>query len=280
MNVALRTPLLPVALAMLGLLAPPLAAAPQPRWELGLGAGALAFPPWPGSTRHEVFVAPAPHVVYRGEHLQADRGSIRARLFDTDALSLELSLAATPPPGDDDPARDGMPELDPVAEFGPELRWRLWRAADGAAQWQLRLPLRSAWSVDTGGIEGIGFVAAPALAYARQDRGWKLSLQAGPLFGSDRYHAHFHTVAPRHATAERPAYDADAGYGGLQFAGALTRRSGRWWAGVYLRAQWLDGARFADGPLARSDHAVSAGFAFARVFAQSRRSVETRIDDF
>ncbi|MCG3170250.1 MAG: hypothetical protein CALGDGBN_01789 [Pseudomonadales bacterium] len=280
MNATLRTALFAIAPLVPALLAPPLAAEPRPRWELGLGAGVLAFPPWPGSTQHEVFVAPAPYVVYRGERLQADRGGIRARLFDTDALSLELSLAATPPPGNDDAAREGMPELDPVAEFGPELRWRLWRAADGAAQWQLRLPLRSAWSVDTGGIEGIGLVAAPAFAYAWQDRGWKLALQAGPLFGSDRYHGHFHTVAPRHATADRRAYDADAGYGGLQFTGSLTRRSGRWWAGVYLRAHSLDGARFADGPLARSDHALSAGFAFARMFAQSRRQVETRIDDF
>ncbi|MBK6280718.1 MAG: MipA/OmpV family protein [Gammaproteobacteria bacterium] len=94
--------------ATLGLMAVlPCAATPafadtaQPRWELGLGAGAMSFPPWPGSSHRNEFIAPAPYVVYRGERFLADRSGLRALLFDSDTVSLRLSLQASPPPDDD-----------------------------------------------------------------------------------------------------------------------------------------------------------------------------------
>jgi hypothetical protein len=67
-------------------------------------------------------------VVYRGERFLADRSGLRALLFDSDTVSLRLSLQANPPPDDDEDSARGHGWLDPVAEFGPELRWRLWQA--------------------------------------------------------------------------------------------------------------------------------------------------------
>ena len=261
-------------------LTPALAADPQPRWELGLGAGAISFPPWPGSSHRNEFISPAPYVVYRGERFQADRSGLRALLFDTENVALRLSLQASPPPDDDgDIAREGMDGLDPVAEFGPELRWRLWQADARDLQLQLRLPLRSAWSVSSNGIDPIGYVSNPALALDLHHNGWKFALGAGPVFGTADYHDYFYGVAPRDATATRPAWDADTGFGGTQLVSTLTRRKGRLWAGIYLRANWLEGATFDDSPLVRSSTAVSGGVAFAWVFARSKRLVDTRIDD-
>jgi outer membrane scaffolding protein for murein synthesis (MipA/OmpV family) len=252
----------------------------EPRWELGLGAGAISFPPWPGSSHRNEFLAPAPYVVYRGERFLADRSGLRALLFDSDTVSLRLSLQASPPPDDDeDSARKGMDGLDPVAEFGPELRWRLWQADARDLQLQLRLPLRSAWSVSSNGIDPIGYVSNPALALDLHHNGWKFGLGAGPVFGTADYHDYFYGVAPRDATATRPAWEADTGFGGTQLVSTLTRRKGRLWAGIYLRANWLEGATFDDSPLVRSSTAVSGGVAFAWVFARSKQLVDTRIDD-
>jgi len=252
----------------------------QPRWELGLGAGAMSFPPWPGSSHRNEFVAPAPYVVYRGERFLADRSGLRALLFDSDTVSLRLSLQASPPPDDDgDIAREGMDGLDPVAEFGPELRWRLWQADARDLQLQLRLPLRSAWSVSSNGVDSIGYVSNPALALDLHENGWKFGIGAGPVFGSTDYHDYFYGVAPRHATPTRPAYDAEAGFGGMQLSTTLTRRKGRLWAGLYLRANWLEGATFEDSPLVRSRTALTGGVAFAWVFATSKTLVDTRIED-
>lgn len=252
----------------------------QPRWELGLGAGAISFPPWPGSSHRNEFVAPAPYVVYRGERFLADRSGLRALLFDSDRLSLRLSLQASPPPDDDeDAARKGMDGLDPVAEFGPELRWRLWQAGARDLQLTARLPVRSAWSVSSNGIDAIGYVATPALALDLHHNGWKFGLGAGPVFGSADYHDYFYGVAPRDATATRPAWNADGGFGGTQLVSTLTRRKGRLWAGVYLRANWLAGAEFEDSPLLRSRTAVTGGVAVTWVFARSKQLVESRVED-
>jgi len=273
--------------ATLGLMAalpcaatPGLADTAQPRWELGLGAGAMSFPPWPGSSHRNEFLAPAPYVVYRGERFLADRSGLRALLFDSDTVSLRLSLQASPPPDDDeDIAREGMDGLDPVAEFGPELRWRLWQADVRDLQLQLRLPLRSAWSVSSNGIDAIGYVSNPALALDLHEQGWKFGLSAGPVFGSADYHDYYYGVAPRDATATRPAREADTGFGGTQLVSTLTRRKGRLWAGMYLRANWLQGASFDDSPLVRSSTAVTGGVAFAWVFATSKELVDTRMED-
>ena len=273
--------------ATLGLMAVlPCAAIPafadtaQPRWELGLGAGAMSFPPWPGSSHRNEFIAPAPYVVYRGERFLADRSGLRALLFDSDTVSLRLSLQASPPPDDDgDIAREGMDGLDPVAEFGPELRWRLWQADARDLQLQLRLPLRSAWSVSSNGVDSIGYVSNPALALDLHENGWKFGIGAGPVFGSTDYHDYFYGVTPRHAMPTRAAYDAEAGFGGMQLSTTLTRRKGRLWAGLYLRANWLEGATFEDSPLVRSRTALTGGVAFAWVFATSQTLVDTRLGD-
>ncbi|MBK6280710.1 MAG: MipA/OmpV family protein [Gammaproteobacteria bacterium] len=181
--------------------------------ELGLGAGAMSFPPWPGSSHRNEFVAPAPYVVCRGERFLADRSGLRALLFDSDTVSLRLSLQASPPPDDDgDIAREGMDGLDPVAEFGPEVRWRLWQADARDLQLQLRLPLRSAWEREQQ-RRGLDRLCIEALDL--HHNGWKFGLGAGPVFGTADYHDYFYGVAPRHATPSRPAYDAEAGFGGM-----------------------------------------------------------------
>ena len=133
--------------------------------------------------------------------------------------------------------------------------------------------------MSSNGIDPIGYVSNPALALDLHHNGWKFGLGAGPVFGTADYHDYFYGVAPRDATATRPAWEADTGFGGTQLVSTLTRRKGRLWAGIYLRANWLEGATFDDSPLVRSSTAVSGGVAFAWVFARSKRLVDTRIDD-
>jgi hypothetical protein len=38
-----------------------------------------------------------------------------------------------------------------------------------------------------------------------------------PMYGSERSHDYFYSVAPQCATADRPAFDADADYANSQF---------------------------------------------------------------
>ena len=106
---------------------------------------------------------------------------------------------------------------------------------------------------------------------------WDFSAQLGALYGSARYHQYYYGVAPQFATAERPAYEAGAGYSGLTAGAAITRRFGRLWVGTFARYDSLDGVVFEPSPLFRRREYLAAGFAVAWIFAESKERVE--VDD-
>ena len=99
----------------------------------------------------------------------------------------------------------------------------------------------------------------------------------GPLFADRRYHQHFYGVDAAYATAQRPAYDARGGYAGWQALTAVSRRIGSVWVGAFVRYDSLRGAVFADSPLVRRDHELTAGIGVSWVFATSGRLVS--VDD-
>jgi MipA family protein len=249
-----------------------------PLWELGLGLGALQLPDYRGSDQSHTWWLPVPYVIYRGSFFKADREGARAVLVDTERTELNLSVAASPPTRSrGNRAREGMADLAPTLEFGPNLNSRL---AQGAG-WQLdlRLPVRAAFAFDAG-VRDIGWVASPHLNLDRELAGWRLGLQAGPVFGDRRFHRYFYEVPPSAATDTRPAYRAAGGYGGAQALAALSRRQGNCWVGLFAKFDTLSGAAMADSPLVRDRQQWSAGIAVAWVLARSPDTVPapTRTD--
>lgn len=261
------------AAALLAALAAPATAVERPLWELGLGAGALSLPHYRGSDQSHTWVLPVPYVVYRGEIFKADREGARAVLLETDRLDFDLSVAASAPTRSrDNRAREGMPDLDPTVELGPNLNWTLARGP----RWKLdvRLPARLATTVSSS-PQVLGWTASPNLNLdVRAGHGWNLGLLAGPLYQSRRYNAYYYDVLPAQATATRAAYRAGGGYAGAQFTLALSRRFERTWAGLFVRHDSLHGAAFEDSPLVRRRSHASFGVALSWVFATSERRVD------
>ena len=263
----------PTALAALLAAALPAAAAEQPLWELGLGAGALHLPHYRGADQSHTWLLPVPYVVYRGRIFKADREGARAVLFESDRIDFDLSLAASAPTrSEDNDARRGMADLEPTIELGPKLNVVLGRGSG----WKLdlRLPVRAALTVQSK-PQGIGWTAAPVLNLDLPRNGWNLGLQAGPVYGSRRFNGYFYDVLPAEALPDRPAYRARAGYAGAQATVALSKRFDRVWLGLFARADSLRGAVFEDSPLVRRTSNVSAGIALSYVFAQSADLVAT-----
>lgn len=262
-------------------LAAPVLAADKPLWELGLGAGALRLPHYKGSDQQHTWVLPVPYLVYRGNILRADREGARAVLLDASRLDIDLSIGASAPRrSKDNEARQGMPDLKPTVEVGPNVNWRLagGRLLGDGSGWrlQLRLPWRAAFTVESD-PRYIGWTAAPNLNLdLRTASGWNIGLLAGPNYNSQRYHGHFYDVAPAYATATRPQYRADGGYAGSRAVMALSRRFERQWFGAFLQYDTLRGARFEDSPLVRQRQNWSFGVATSWVFATSERSVPDR----
>lgn len=253
----------------------------KPLWEAGVGVAGLSFPAYRGSDQTSNFAMPVPYFVYHGDFLKADRHGVRGQFFGSDRLELTVSGALSPPASSDDvTARAGMPDLKATFELGPEIDVTLWRAENRARFVKLLLPLRAAFTLE-GAPRDIGVVFHPKLNLDVTDlpglAGWNLGLLAGPLFGDRRQHDYFYGVAPQYAAAGRPAYEAKAGYAGMQYLAAVSKRYPKFWVGAFVRYDNLDGAAFADSPLIRSKDYFAGGVAISWVLGESARRV--KVDD-
>lgn len=276
--------LAPAALLMLlAVAAAPAPADELPLWEAGLGAYALRLPDYRGSNQSRGYLYPLPYLRYRGKLLRMDdrHGLAALLLLEKRAVELDVSLnASQPAPSDQNDARHGMPDLQPTLEIGPVLRFNLWRNAADTDVLSLQLPVRAAFAFDSLRPHDIGVVFNPVIDWFMRDAGpgggWRLGLQAGPLFNDRRYNDYYYQVDPQFAEPGRPAYAASGGYGGTQFTASLNKRFRSVWVSAFVRVYDLHGAVFEDSPLVKQSSAVLAGIGFAYVFAESKTRVEAK----
>ncbi len=266
--------------ALLGLMAlagNAVAAEEKPLWELGAGVAAFSFPSYRGSDETNNFLMPVPHFTYHGDFFKADRQGIRGSFLDTDRLELTVSMALSPPAKSKNiNARNGMPDLKGTFEIGPEMDVTFWRSENRARFVKLLLPMRAAFTVE-GSPKDIGWVFHPKLNMDITDiphlPGWNLGMLAGPLFGDQKQHAYYYSVAPQYATASRPAYEAKSGYAGMQYLAALSKRFPKYWVGGFVRYDNLNGATFADSPLVRQKDYFAGGVAVTWILGESSTRV-------
>ncbi len=249
----------------------------KPLWELGAGAALVSFPDYRGSDRQHNYLLPVPYFVYRGEVLQIDREKIRGLIFKSDGVELDVSMnGSVPIRSSDNPARQGMPDLDPTLEVGPSLNVRL-AEEPGSYRLTFKLPVRAVIASDFHTVHSAGALAHPQLNLdVAGPQGWKIGMVAGPLFADRRYHDYFYGVAPQFATAARPAYAAKGGYSGMQLIGAASQRFGRLWIGGFVKFDAIAGAAFDDSPLVKRRTNLAAGLGATWIFMQSGRRVEAQ----
>jgi len=247
-----------------------------PLWEVGLGAGAIAFEDYRGSNTTHAYPLPVPYVVYNGKFLKADRDGVRGTLFNQNWLEINLSFNLTTPVRNDR-ERSGMPDLRSTVEIGPSFDFHLFRSDNRRVKFDLRMPLRYAATVESS-PRIIGWTFSPRFNVDLRDPfglpGWNLGLLAGPLFADHRYHDYFYSVAPQFATLSRPEFQAKGGYAGTQTLAALSKRYPKYWVGAYMRYDTLAGAAFVDSPLVQRKSYWTAGFGFAWMIAKSSQIVE------
>ena len=248
-----------------------------PKWELGIGAGAMRLPDYRGSDESQNYVFPLPYVIYRGERLQLDRRGAAGVLFESERLELDVSAtAANPARSGRNRAREGMPDLDPPAHLGPRPRSTLTENPTKSVKESAELPVRAVFAVDSR-FTNRGWLVNPTVNIDVRDiggSGWNFGAQAGPVFGDRRYHAYFYDVGIPYARSDRPAYTATSGYSGAHISAALSKRYASIWVGGFARAYSLHGASFEESPLVRTRSALLVGIGFAYIFATSSVMVE------
>jgi len=247
----------------------------RPLWEAGAGVAALSFPDYRGSSRQRGYVLPIPFFVYRGEVLQVDREKVRGLMFKSDSWELDVSLnGSVPVRSNNNPARQGMPNLSPTVELGPQLTYRL--HDNDRYRLQFQLPLRGVEAIGHG-IHHEGWLANPLLNLDIKDvgpgHGWNLGLSGGPLWADARYHNYFYGVDPAYATPARPAYTASGGYSGMRLVLSLSKRFPDMWVGGFIQAYDLHGTAFDNSPLLERKTSYAAGVAVSWVFGRSEKMV-------
>ena len=181
-----------------------------PLWELGIGGGAFSLPQYMGSDERYTYPFAFPYIIYRGERWRLDRSGLRSRLFDSDRLSLDISLSGGLPVKNSNKARAGMPDIHWTAEIGPKIRWQI--SDSERIGWSAHLASRAAINIRG---KYVGWVTEPYLRYVFRIPvsvgNLRIKTDIGALYGSQRYHETYYGVAPVYATATRPAYQAKSG---------------------------------------------------------------------
>jgi MipA family protein len=249
-----------------------------PLWEFGLGGTALIIPDYRGSDESRTYLLPLPYFVYRGDFFKVDREEISGHFFKTNRLQLDMSFhGSVPVDSTKNKARQGMPDLDPTFEIGPSLEVLLAENKTSEYKITLTFPVRAVLSTDLKSVNPAGWTFTPRLnvdLFNIGKKGWDFGLSLGPIFGDQVYHNYFYQVEQAYATAERPAYSAQGGYGGMQCAFLLEKKFKKLVLGLFIRGESLHGVAFSESPLLKTDLSFMGGLYFSWIFMESKTLVE------
>jgi len=242
----------------------------KPTWELGVGLGALSLPHYRGSDQRSNYVAPIPYLRYHGKRLRVDKEGGRFFFYNDDDINIDVSTAfAFPVDSDDNRAREGMTDLDPIIELGPRVEFKLYKSDDENIRFRFALPLRAAFATDLSHTESVGWVFSPYVQLRYFNSGWETAVSLGPVWASEEYHDYFYEVAPQYATATRPVYDAQSGYSGSRITLTLSKRFDKLWFGLFAKYDNLNSATFINSPLIKQNDSLMVGAALSWVFKKS-----------
>lgn len=189
-----------------------------PLWELAVGGYGSYNPEYLGSSLSSANLIVLPFPIYHGKFLRVGEDTGRpiwAQLFEHNRFRLnidtEFSFGSK---SMDIPLRQGMPDLDPIFEVGPELEFRLSDYPVDNGNIFLALQARPAFTLSgiSPGWQGAAF--SPELRFVRNfDRpGHRFKMHITPTFGTSEYAQYLYSVDQAYATADRPAYNGKSGY--------------------------------------------------------------------
>lgn len=236
-------------------------------WALGIGVGTYSIPDYPGSSHIKHFTAPIPYISYQGPHFRLANGKISSLVFKSKKLLIDISADGTPPvKSKNNPTRDGMPDLDPVLELGPELEYHFW--ANEQSKLYLSLPVHYGFAISTKKIQSVSWLCNPRLKYHFSRKTWKLRLGAGPVYASRRHHNFYYGITLSEVGSERPAYQAGSGFGGLRYSVGVQKKWAHLKYDAYFRYSDLEKAHFSNSPLLKKKYDLLGGIAVTWIFTE------------
>jgi len=245
-----------------------------PLWEAGLFGMGFTQPAYPGAKDRASRLLSLPYLIYRGEYLRADRGTLGVRALKTPRVELDVGFAASLGSHSSDIAvRHGMADLGYMIEFGPRLKINLGDISSGRGDSRLQFPLRKVIDISHG-FRSRGIAFEPQwVTDTRLPKRWLVSTNLGAIFGDSKLADTLYGVAPGEATPTRASYTARGGLIALR-AGLLASHTLTPDVRLFyiLRIESLTGAANRDSPLIRRNSGWSAGIGIAWGLARSEQS--------
>ncbi len=251
-----------------------------PLWELRLAATAAVLPHYIGSNEYKSYLFPLPYLIYRGEFFESDRDNMRTIFFKNKYFETDISLWGNPPVPGNNYTRNGMEELDALAEIGPALRYYFYHNNRRDALY-LEGAIRTAFSV--------GWEGGPEIGYQGLHGGFDVILEnnslfkeqkiefhlsSGVQFANSRFNSYFYDVEMEDVTPYRNYYTAEGGYSGFTLSGSITRELYPGFTFLcYGRWDNTSGTTYNDSPLATSENNYTIGTMFIFTLAKSEKMV-------
>jgi outer membrane scaffolding protein for murein synthesis (MipA/OmpV family) len=192
-------------------------------------------------------------------------------LVHTDDFEVDVGFSASLPASSQDVAvRNGMDDLGTLFEFGPRVRGTLARLSPDS-RIRYDLPLRNVIELNSG-IRSQGFAMEPELTYEVRDvyDGWRLSTGASLVIGDTKLQNYFYGVPAAVATAQRPAFEAQAGLLATRLSLSTAKSINpdvRLFA--FVRYESYAGAANRASPLFVQSYGTAAGIGLTWTFARS-----------
>ncbi|MXQ06352.1 hypothetical protein GQ651_00690 [Alphaproteobacteria bacterium GH1-50] len=186
-----------------------------PLWELGVGATARVAPDYPGASEYNPGGTVFPFVTYRGRLLEfGGDQTFRIVPFRLDRVEIGVTVdGSSAVDSRDNALRGALPDLDALAEIGPEVNIALSERSailgNGTGRYELSLQTRGVFSLGDG-IDHVGTLGRLALRYRQNGAlkpGARVTAAIGPVFASEGVHDFFYAT---------DSYDARGGYLGTE----------------------------------------------------------------
>jgi outer membrane protein len=257
--------------------------AEQALWEMRFAGFARYGAAYPASDKSQVNVVPLPFPIYRGRILRIGDDTekpVRTHIFRRDRIKLDLDFGLNfPVDSNDIDERIGMPDLDLLAEVGPELELQFSRGFWGGDAF-LALQARGAVSLDGLDPTWRGMVISAELKHKRPlgSSRTQLLTRLTPEFASNDYMDFFYGVAPEYALPGRPAYQASSGYLGTKLSFVIKHEfSSTFEVRTGLKFGFYSGAQNRASPLFTTDTTSGAYIAFLWKFWESERRAKVSL---
>jgi hypothetical protein len=251
---------------------------------MNLAAFARYGPAYPASEDSQINIIPLPFPIYRGRFLRVGDDTdkpVTTRIFRRDRIKLDIDFGLNfPVDSDDVDARTGMPDLDLLAEAGPELEFQFAKGPRVGNAF-LALQARGAFSFDGLDPTWRGLIFSSELRYVRPVNHERTEFMARitPEWAGNEYMDFFYGVAPEYATPERPEYRATGGYLGTKLAFSVKHRlSEDFELRTGVRFGLYQGARNRGSSLYTAETNSGIYIAFLWKFWESARMADTEPD--